>query len=178
MPQLVTGLTGLGAGDHVTHHSLALTADGELYVWGKGPGASSGWRLADLQGGDGCADPDAGAQPVAVDKSDSDDTVNGIVPNGVAAGYYPPPHHERDGRPLHLGRGNGRLCNGETTAVSQPTSTSISGVLRVYPGGARIQGGSPRTDGVRLNLRGQLGSGSSAATRARRWRCGTDAQEV
>ena len=47
VPQLVTGLTGLevrviacGA-----HHSLALTADGELYVWGaRARAASSVWE--------------------------------------------------------------------------------------------------------------------------------------
>ena len=181
VPQLVTGLTGLevrviacGA-----HHSLALTADGELYVGGKGQGGVLGLGGSPTyKAGTDVLIPTRVPNPSPSDKSDSDDTVNGIVPNGVAAGYYHSALIMNEmGDLFTWGRGtNGRLCNGETTAVSQPTSTSISGVLRVYLGGAHtiFKVGHRALMACGSNLRGQLGSDRPAATRARRWRCGWD----
>ena len=148
------------------HHSLALTADGELYVWGKGQGGVLGLGGSPTyKAGTDVLIPTRVPNPSPSDKSDSDDTVNGIVPNGVAAGYYHSAVIMNElGDLFTWGRGtNGRLCNGETTAVSQPTSTSISGVLRVYLGGAHtiFKVGHRALMACGSNLRGQLGSGSS-----------------
>ena len=167
VPQLVTGLTGLevrviacGA-----HHSLALTADGELYVWGKGQGGVSVWEGRRPTRLGRRLIPTRVPNPSPSDKSDSDDTVNGIVPNGVAAGYY---HsalimNER----ATSSPGGAAPTAGSATArrrrCRSPPPRRSRACWRVYLGGAHtiFKVGHRALMACGSNLRGQLGSGSS-----------------